>query len=189
MAILGAHGRVWPGLLLLACLGLGSARADAPPVRETQLKAVFLFNFAQFVDWPGGAFATPDAPLVIGVLGEDPFGEVLDEVVRGERVGGRPLVVRRFRAVEEVDQCHLLFVGRSEAGRAGRILAALKGRPVLTVADMEDFAVRGGMIRFVTDRGRIRFRINLEAAKDAGLVLSSKLLRPAEIVGGGRNGP
>jgi hypothetical protein len=161
--------------------------AQSAPDPEYQLKAVFLFNFAQFVEWPASAFPGPETPLVIGVLGQDPFGPYLDETVRGEKVNDRPLVVRRYRSVEEITTCHILFISRREEGRLKGILDSLRGRSVLTVSDADRFASRGGMIRFVTDRHRIRFRINLEAAKAASLTLSSKLLRPAQIVPAGED--
>jgi uncharacterized protein DUF4154 len=163
----------------------GNAPAQSSP--EYQLKAVFLFNFAQFVEWPAGAFPEPDTPLGICILGEDPFGGYLDETVRGETVGNHPLAVRRYRTVDEVRGCHILFVSRQEQGHLKEILDSLKGHSVLTVSDAERFASRGGMIRFVTDRNRIRLRINLEAARAANLTLSSKLLRPAQIVPAGKD--
>jgi hypothetical protein len=159
--------------------------AQSSPDPEYQLKAVFLFNFAQFVEWPASAFPSPETPLVIGVLGEDPFGPYLDETVRGEMVNDRPLVVRRYRSVEEITTCHILFISRREVGHLKDILDSLRGRSVLTVSDADRFASRGGMIRFVTDHHRIRFRINLEAARAASLTLSSKLLRAAQIVPAG----
>jgi hypothetical protein len=161
------------------------AQSQASP--EYQLKAVFLFNFAQFVEWPASAFAGPDAPVVIGILGEDPFGSYLDETVRGEKVNDRPLVVRRFRSVEEITTCHILFISGRDKERFRDILDHLRGRSILTVSDGEGFATMGGMVRFVTDKNRIRFRINLEAAKAADLTLSSKLLRAAQIVGSGKD--
>jgi len=174
-------------LALLALLALpGGGRAQEPPVTEYQLKAAFLFNFAQFVEWPADAAPDSTAPVVIGVLGDDPFGPVLDETVRGERVGSRGFEVRRFRTAGEVTRCDILFISRSEAGRMGDILAALDHRPVLTVSDADDFDRQGGMIRFVTEHSRIRLRVNLDATAAAGLTLSSKLLRLAEVVGTGR---
>jgi hypothetical protein len=161
------------------------AQATASP--EYQLKAVFLFNFAQFVEWPASAFPAPDAPLVICILGDDPFGPYLDETVRGESVNSRPLQVRRYHEVREIRTCHVLFVSRQSQGQLQEVLDSLKGRSVLTVADFEGFASHGGMIRFVTDRNRIRFRINVEASKAAGLTLSSKLLRSAQIVPKGKD--
>jgi len=152
------------------------------PPKEYQLKAVFLFNFAQFVEWPVTALPDPRAPLVICILGKDPFGSYLDETVRGETVNNHPLTVQRHGRVDEITTCHILFVSQSEEGRLGRILAALKGRSILTVGDGEGFATRGGMIRFVTEKNRIRLRINLAAAEADSLKISSKLLRPAEIV-------
>jgi YfiR/HmsC-like len=158
-----------------------------PPSREYQVKAVFLFNFTQFVEWPAEAFADPTAPLVIGVLGEDPFGAFLDETVRGERANGRPLLVERFRRVQEIGNCQVLFISRSESDRLGEILASLAGKPILTVSDIEGFAPRGGVIRLVTVGGKIRLRINLDSARVAKLTISSKLLRPSEIVASGKD--
>jgi hypothetical protein len=162
----------------------GNTPAQSP---EYQLKAVFLFNFAQFVEWPASAFPESDTPLGICILGEDPFGGYLDETVRGETVANHPLTVRRYRTVNEIKGCHILFVSRQEQGRVAEIVDSLKGRSVLTVSDAERFASRGGMIRFVTDHNRIRLRINLEAARAAKLTLSSKLLRPAQIVPAGKD--
>jgi hypothetical protein len=147
-----------------------------------QLKAVFLFNFAQFVEWPPQAFPDAQTTLVIGVLGMDPFGAYLDETVRGETVNNRPLVVQRYGRVEDINACHVLFISQSEADRLEQILASLSGRNILTVADSEGFGRRGVMIRLITVENKIRLRINLEAAQAADLKISSKLLRPAEIV-------
>jgi hypothetical protein len=180
----------WLRLVAWAVLAAAGGPAPAPAqtsapataVPEYQVKAVFLFNFAQFVEWPASAFSDSGGPLVIGVLGEDPFGPYLDETVRGETAHGHPIEVRRFRRPDEIAGCHIAFVSRGEIDRLGEILAALKDRSVLTVSDAEDFATRGGMIRFLTDQNRIRLQINLEAARAADLTLSSKLLRPAQIV-------
>jgi hypothetical protein len=183
-------GAYWvrPLLWALAAASMsGAAQTSAQAAPEYQLKAVFLFNFAQFVEWPPSAFPEPEAPLVIGVLGEDPFGEYLDQTVQGESVNNHPLAVQRYRRVDEITTCHILFVSRKEADRLEQILARLKGRGVLTVGDFDGFAGRGGMIRFVTDHNRIRLKINLDAAKADDLTISSKLLRPAEIVSTGKD--
>ena len=161
--------------------------AAAAPAAEYQLKAVFLFNFAQFVEWPAEAFPEPKAPLIIGVLGDDPFGTYLDETVHGEKVNDRPLSIQRYRRIDDIKTCHILFISRSEANQLEPIFASLKGRHVLTVSDFSGFAQSGGMIRFVTEKNKIRLRINLEAAKTAELTISSKLLRPAEIVTPGKD--
>lgn len=173
------------GRCLFASVFLLSNTADLPAQTNTspeyQVRAVFLFNFAQFVDWPAKAFSDPQAPMIIGVLGDDPFGAYLDETVRGEKVNDRPLVVQRFRRVGEVKNCHVLFVSQSEADRFEQIFASLKGRNILTVGDRDDFTARGGMILLFNEKNKIRMRINLEAVTAANLVISSKLLRVAEL--------
>ena len=172
--------------VLLLAVVLESPAQAAPPA-EYQLKAIFLFNFAQFVEWPPEAFPEANTPLIIGVLGEDPFGAYLDQTVRGEKVNDRLLAVQRYRRVDEIKTCHILFISQSEANRLEPIFTSLKGRNTLTVGDAVGFARRGGMIRFVTEKNKIRLRINLEAAKAANLTISSKLLRPAEIVEPGKD--
>ena len=174
-------------LLTHGGISVGQTAPAPAPAPEYQLKAVFLFNFAQFVEWPPNVLADPATPLVIGVLGEDPFGSYLDETVHNETVNEHPLVVRRFKGVDEITTCHILFISRREQARLKQILDGLGGRPVLTVSDADHFAGRGGMIRFVTEGGRIRLRVNLEAAQAANLTLSSKLLRPAQIVARGQD--
>ena len=169
------------GLGFLVCALLFSCGLVLPvqsaPAAEYQVKAVFLFNFAQFVEWPASAFPESQTPLVIGVLGQDPFGSYLDETVRGERVNNHPLTVRRYRRVEEIQTCHVLFISRSEVDRLDQILASLKYRKILTVADVESASGSRVMIRFVTQQNKIRLRINPEAARVANLTISSKLLR------------
>ncbi len=170
---------------------LGSALGLAPPSSlaaqaarpsEYQVKAVFLFNFAQFVDWPPDAVPDSQAPFIIGVLGSDPFGDLLDATVRGERRGRQSFVVRRYQRIEDVKTCDILFISRPDADRVQDLLADLKARPILTVSDADGFAEHGGMIGFVTDRNRIRVKINLAVAQAAHLTISSKLLRVAEII-------
>jgi hypothetical protein len=173
--------RLWFMAAALLLVG-GPATAQAVRAAAPQVEAVFLFNFAQFVNWPAESFPDSQAPLVIGILGEDPFGGFLDETVRGETVRARPLEVRRYRRIEEVNTCHILFISRSEADRLEDLLPVLKDRPILAVSDGDGFARRGGMIQFVIEQSRIRLRINLEAAEAARLKISSKLLRAAEIV-------
>ena len=170
--------RVTAALLLVCAARLGAQTKAS----EAQVKAVFLFNFAQFVDWPPEAIPDSQAPLIIGILGGDPFGDFLDATVRGEHRGARPFVVHRYQRVEDITRCDILFISRSAGDRPDEILSRLKNRPILTVSDADGFAERGGMIRFVTDRSRIRLQINPEAAEAAHLTISSKLLRVAEVI-------
>jgi|ERR1700733_10722832 hypothetical protein len=180
---------VWASVarkLALLCVA-GLLVAAAAPVSEYQLKAVFLFNFAQFVEWPSSAFAQTNAPFVIGVLGKDPFGSNLDDVVRGETVNGHPLAVQRYASIGDVGDCQILFIPATELAHVGELLAKLKGRSILTVTDAEEAPQRGVIIGLITQDRQIRLRIDLQAAKVASLTISSKLLRPAEIVGTARS--
>ncbi|MDR3387867.1 MAG: YfiR family protein [Rudaea sp.] len=159
----------------------------AAALQEYQVKAVFLFNFTQFVDWPSDSAADAVNPITICVLGQDPFGTYLDEAVRGEKVDKRPLLVRRFQHTEDVEACQILFISQSESGRLDEIIRDLKHRSMLTVSDASGFGEHGGMVGFVTENNRIRLRINVQAARAAQLTISSKLLRVAEIIGDGNN--
>ena len=167
------------GALLALCLR-GARGAEAPT--EYQVKAVFVYNFSRFVEWPPQTFTTPNEPFVIGILGSDPFGTRLDEAVRGEQIDQHPLLVRRFRSVDEIGDCRILYIDRSESAQLQQILAALDHRNTLTVSDLDDSSQRGVMVQFATENNRIRLRINVESARAAGLTISSKLLRSADIV-------
>jgi hypothetical protein len=175
------------GLPLLFCaalvFGMFPRLVDgAAAPSEDQVEAVFVYNFSRFVTWPPQDFAQPGEPFVIGILGTDPFGAHLDEVVRGEQINGHPLRVQRFRSIAEMEHCQILFIDRSENERIGEILAALNGRSTLTVSQADGAAERGVMIQFATENSRIRLRINVESARAAGLTISSNLLRPAAII-------
>jgi hypothetical protein len=172
--------------LLCSTLGLtaltrGSGAAEAPS--EYQVKAVFVFNFSHFVEWPPEAFTAPNQPFLICILGSDPFGGRLDEAVRGEQIDQHPLSVRRVRNIDEMGDCKILYIDRSQGAQLQQILTTLDHRSTLTVSELDSAAERGVMIQFTTESSRIRLRINVEAARAAGLTISSKLLRPAEIVG------
>ncbi len=157
-----------------------SSAAAAELSREYLIKAAFLYNFAKFTDWPASAFATPDMPLTICVIGEDPFGAALD-AIDGKEIKGRIVAVRRPTGETGADSCHVIFISASERPRLAGILGSLRDRPVLTVADMPDFARAGGIINLKTNKeDRIRFDINIGRAQQAGLRMSSKLLSLAE---------
>jgi hypothetical protein len=168
-----------PWLLLLGLLLPASLPAQVS--REYDVKAAFLYNFITFTDWPAEAFSSPDSPYVIGVVGDDPFGRALDEIVNGERIKGRPLVVRRISQVSEARRCHVLFVSSSEARRMVDIIHRLQAEPVLTVSDLPGFATSGGAINFTTG-DRVGLIINPAALRSAKLAVSSKLLRLARLI-------
>ena len=177
-------GRTVAGALAVALLPTAAfAGAPGKLTQEYDLKAVFLYNFAQFVDWPADAFADANTPITIGILGQDPFGTSLDEVVANESAHDRKLVVRRYRDPEQADSCQILFISASEAGHLDHIFATLAHRSVLTVGESREFAAHSGIIAFEVAQRRLRLRINLAAASAASLTISSQLLRQAVIVG------
>ncbi|HSY17176.1 MAG TPA: YfiR family protein [Candidatus Acidoferrales bacterium] len=167
------------GILLLSLLTAGNVMGQS---KEYQIKATFIFNFAQFIDWPPAAFTGTNAPFCIGILGDDPFGKYLDETVQGEKIDGHPLVVQRYHHVEEATNCQVLFISRSETKRLKDDFASLKSQSILTVGEVEGFCKDGGAIRFVTEQNKIHFRISPDTVKNASLTASSKLLRLAEII-------
>lgn len=166
--------------LLAAALPAPEARAQEPRASAAEVRAVFLLNFTKFVAWPSEVFVGTAAPVVIGVLGPDPFGAVLDAAVAGETVGGRPLRVARFAGLEDLKPCHVLYISGAEGGDLPRFLERLKGSPVLTVGEeSRRFTARGGMIGFLLEQDEVHFDINQKAAEAAGLKVSSRLLRLA----------
>ena len=176
---------LWLGSVFFLCALLASGGATtghAQTLSEYALKAVFLFNFTQFVEWPSSAFAGPDAPLCIGILGDDPFGAMLDDAVRGESSRGRPLTVRRTRDVEAVSECQVVFVAASEQTRVEQILARLDAGPTLTVGESAGFARQGGVIGFYREGNKLRFEISASTARRKELKISSQLLSLGRIV-------
>ena len=170
-------------LALLLCLPPRYAMAQAEPT-EYEVKAAFLYNFAKFATWPDAAFAGPGGFLDLCVLGSNEFGTHLEQL-SGQPVEGRTLRVLPI-SLDQAAGCHLLFVSRSEEGRAPAILDQVRGQPVLTVGDHDGFAERGGVINLQVVGDNVRFEINPDAAQQAGIALSSQLLRLATIVEGGR---
>ncbi|MDR3512605.1 MAG: YfiR family protein [Caulobacteraceae bacterium] len=159
---------------LLACWSLASA-ADTPS--QYQVKAAFLYNFARFVDWSAQSQAQKAVTLCI--IGDDPFGSDIG-IITGKPVGQATLQVRRV-TVEGAGACQMLFITSSEERDLDRVLASVKGRPVLTVGDTPGFAERGAVINFYLEQGKVRFEINIDAERRSGLAVSSYLLRLARI--------
>ena len=151
---------------------------------EYQVKALFLLNFTKYVDWPAAAFDGTNAPIVIGVCGEDEFGGALTNAVAGKTISGRQIVVQPVGKDADPGKCQMLFISDSEKDRLGEILNKVKALPVLTVGETDQFVERGGMINFVIKEGRVRLEINLDAARRANLEISSKLLGVADVVKG-----
>src|SRR5690606_16999269 len=148
---------------------------------EYQVKAAFIYNFTGFVEWPDSVFASPKAPLVIGVYGKNPFSNYLNEIVRNETVDGHPIEVRPVTNSNEFANCHILFLNPGQKENMRELLDVAERYPVLTVSDHPDFDRAGGIIRLYTDQNRVRLRINISAAQEANLRISSKLLKVAEL--------
>lgn len=172
-------------MVVLAGQPAGAQQADLGVInREYTIKAAYLYNFARYVTWPDGAFQGLDAPLVIGVLGEDPFGDALETIAQTKKIDSRAIVVRRYASLSEYEPCHVLFVvwnvGEETQDKA---LKELAGRGVLLVGETPTFTQRGGVIGFFVEENKIRFEINPAAAQRERLKISSKLLSLARLVG------
>ncbi len=166
--------------LAVACAPL--TEAEAQTASEYQVKAAFLYNFAKFVEWSPEAFSDSGAPLVVGIIGDDPFGSAIDQTIDGKTVNGRRLMIRRLKWGQNLRDCHVLFVSSSERQRLSQILERLKGASVLTVSEMDQFIQQGGIIGFVIEASKVRFEINTSAAEQARLRISAKLLALATSV-------
>jgi hypothetical protein len=168
---------------LLWTAPLAAAQGEGFISREYPLKALFLYNFGGYVEWPDAAFPTSDHPFVIGVLGSAPLEETLREIALTRKVASRQIVVKQFTKVDAVEPCHILFVARNvQPHHERQVLASLQGRPVLIVGETGGFAARGGCVNFYIESNKIRFEINLEAARQQQLKISAKLLALAKIV-------
>ena len=174
-------GPLWQAVWLLLTLSLWatlSGRVWAEGFDEYAIKAAYLYNFAKFVEWPPQSFSTASAPLVICIAGFNPFGDALSALA-DKTVENHPVELRHSPDARGFNQCHILFISRGEQGRFRSLLAQCSGLPILTVSDIGAFAQMGGMVGLVESEQRIRFEINLHAARQAGLSLSSQLLKLA----------
>ena len=166
-------------------LGVARGSADNRPrlVSEYEVKAAFLYNVAKFIEWP-----SPDnrrRPMVLGVVGDDPFGSVLDQTLSEKTVRGRKFQIKRFPTIRELELCQILFINLADKNQLKAVLSVVKDTPVLTVGESADFMRLGGVVRLVLKNERVRFEINAGAAEQAGLKISSQLLKLAHRVRGG----
>jgi uncharacterized protein DUF4154 len=173
---------------IVASLCVGSIVGPAPSAAadrgatEYQVKAVYLYNFARFVTWPDSAFVSPTSPLTLCVLGDDPFGAALDQALANETVGGRSLAARRIANADAAAACQVLFVNAGAASTHVALLRTLRDRPILTVGDDEAFPTAGGMVGFRLEEDTVHITVNQGALREAGLTMSSQLLRIARLV-------
>jgi hypothetical protein len=172
-------------VLIGACLLLlvpGRLQAESAASKEYQVKAAFLFNFIRFSDWPSSSFHDSSSPISIGLLGDDPFGPALDEVIHGETVRGRAIVIRRSHSIADLQTCQLLYISTSEKDRLADIIGELDQHAVLIVSDIDHSAHHGGMIGFFQEGKRIRFEINAASAQEHQVKLSAQLLSLGRVV-------
>lgn len=149
---------------------------------ESEVKAAYLYKFSGFVDWPDTVFSSDKAPFLIGVLGDDPFQSILDKTIEGKKAKDHPVAAKRSNIPSDLKECHIVFISASEKNRIESIIAEFATEPVLTVSDSEDFVKQGGVIGLVNIDDKIRFEVNLDAAKKAGLKISSQLLDVARVI-------
>jgi len=162
--------------------GAQPATTQPAPSEEYQIKAAYILNFVQYIDWPQATFSAADTPFTIGVLGDDPFGPALEQTFQDETIAGRKLVVKRSTKIEDLQSCHLLFISKSEKDHIPEILASLKDKSIVTVSELDQFAQRGGIVNFYLNNNKIRFEINANAAEKISLKIHSQLLKRAKIV-------
>ncbi len=151
------------------------------PNKEYYVKAAFLLNFTKFIEWPSQALPDTSSIITICILGEDPYGDAL-KTIEGKLVRERKLIVKKASSVEDIGECHILYVCKSERKNLSEVLLRTKDMSILTVADMKIFCKSGGIVNFITLKKKVRIEINVEAAKRAGLKISSKLLNLSKIV-------
>ncbi len=178
--------RLLVAVLVASLLLSGAVKASVKP-KEYQIKAACIYNFVRFTTWPDSVFSDSTSPFLIGILGADPFGSDLDQMVTEKRVDGRPIKIIRSHELSEMHQCQLVFISTSELSRLGSVIESL-GPLHMTVSEISSFIDEGGIANFYTDGFQVRFEISPEAAENAGLDLSSRLLRIARVVEPGRRG-
>jgi hypothetical protein len=171
--------RLEASVVAFALLGFPTTRAQNAKPTDYEVKAAYLYNFGRFVEWPAKAAEAQTDSFAICVLGQDPFGPVLNTALSKETIAGKSVVVKRLPAPDATMNCRVLFISSSEDNRLKQILISLGGASVLTVSDLPQFTRRGGMVQFVIEGSRVRFEVNLATAERAGLTLSSELLKVA----------
>lgn len=170
---------------LSVAVGAKAQSSASAASSEYLIKAGFIYNFAQLVQWPSAAFSQTDSPIVIGILGNDPFGTSIDRVVENKKLDGRSLVIKRLRwskDLKDLTECNILFISSSEKEHIADVVNIVKWLPILTIGETPGFAARGGIINLTLEDNKVRFEVNIGAAKQANLNISSRLLALARIV-------
>ena len=171
-------------LVLLSAFGNRAWAQDAS-VSEADLKAAFLFNFTKFIEWPAEAFGAEDAPVAVGVYGDEEFAKTLRTLLADKKAHGRPFTVKRLTNPQEAKTCQILFFRESQTRIMGQVYESIKRLPILTVGESDEFLDEGGMFNLFFEDKQLRFEVNPATAENAKLTVSSKLLRLAKIRKGG----
>lgn len=167
--------------LLAALAGSVTLRAESALQYEYDIKATYLCKFFNYIDWPADSLPPVGGTIIIGIMGENPFGPAVDWL-NGKQIKGRTIAVKQITTVKDLEQCQILFISTSEKARLPEIFGQLKDSRVLTVSEMDGFASQGGIINFISERNKVRLEINPEAARRMGLTISSELLKLAKLV-------
>lgn len=168
-------------ITILLFVFLINGNATAPKIDDAQeykVKGAILFLFSKFVQYPSNVISS-NRPTVIGILGVNPFDNYLQELVTKHTAKNRSFIIKHFKTVSEVENCHILFISSSEEAKIGSILQKLSRMPILTISDIENFCQKGGIVRLLIVDRNIGFEVNLEAAKKAGLSIGSQMLNLA----------
>lgn len=168
--------RIGGVVIALAAFAAGSQQ-QAEAATEYEIKALFLLSLAKSLSWPSNSFPNSGSPVVIGILGSDPFGSTLARVLSGETAGGRPIAISRSSNPAALSHCHIVFVSSSEASRSSAIVSALSGRSILLIGDFSPFAAKGGHLNFIMKSGSVGCEYNAPSAKRSGLRIPSKIQR------------
>jgi hypothetical protein len=181
LASLRCAGAVLVLVFFAALAGPIQLRAESPLQREYEIKAAYLYNFINYIEWPENAFPAPGGTIVVGIVGQSPFGAAL-AVLNGKQVKGRTVALKQITDIKDLDQCQIVFINSSEKAHVPELLEKLKESRVLTVSEIDGFAQDGGIINFISEHNKVRFEINPDAARRLGLNISSELLKLAKVV-------
>ena len=171
-------------LILIAAFTFSNVSSYSQTQKEIEykLKAAYLLHFLQFVEWPDSVFENEKSPIIVTILGDDPFGKILDEITKSEKIGDHSITIKRTHSLSNLDFCHVLYISSSEKDNFKSILRHIDSAPILTISDIDNFSEQGGNISFYLEENKLRFAINMQTLKQADLKVSSKLLRLAKII-------
>lgn len=164
-------------MIIISSLDVGAEKLKPGDSEEYKVKGAILFLFAKFVQFPANSFNSNN--IVIGVLGEYPFENFLDELSANHSIKNRKFTLKRYHSVSEIENCQILFISESEEGKISQVISKIARMPILTVSDMNNFCQKGGIVRLLIVNNYLKFEVNLDAAQKAGLNIGSQMLNSA----------